>query len=83
MRLRRSVAQVPKTLQEGRTASTAEAMLGRVKELEADVMSVAEAIENIKMIDHDFYVFRDQDTREVQIIYKRHDVGYGLLIPNL
>lgn len=55
----------------------------RVKELEADVMSVAEAIENIKMIDHDFYVFRDQDTREVQIIYKRHDVGYGLLIPNL
>ena len=55
----------------------------RVKELEADVMSVAEAIENIKMIDHDFYVFTcDQDTR-VKILYKRHDVGYGLLVPNL
>ena len=42
---------------------------------------VSKAVENIKMIGHDFYVFQEEESGALQILYKRHDVGFGLLTP--
>ena len=33
------------------------------------------------LIDHDFYVFRDCDSNEVQVVYRRKDGNYGLIAP--
>ncbi len=43
--------------------------------------SVDEAILQMNMLGHSFYLFLDIDTDEVQAVYTRKDGSYGLLIP--
>jgi len=65
------------------SAVQGEAEVMRRKDLPLTPMSVAEAVENIKMIGHDFYAFQEQESGALQILYKRHDVGFGLLTPKV
>ena len=43
------------------------------------LMSVDQARHQLDLIDHDFYLFREQDSGELQVIYKRNHGGYGLI----
>ena len=42
-------------------------------------MSVEEAIMQMNLLDHEFFVFRDDQTEEICVVYKRHDNTYGLI----
>ena len=42
-------------------------------------MSIEDAREQLDLIDHDFYLFRNIDTKELQVIYKRNHGGYGVI----
>jgi putative sigma-54 modulation protein len=42
-------------------------------------MSLEEARHQLDLIDHDFYVFRDRDSGELQVIYRRNHGGYGVI----
>ena len=42
-------------------------------------MSIEQARQQLDLIDHDFYLFRDQETKELQVIYKRNHGGYGVI----
>ncbi len=42
-------------------------------------MSINDAREQLDLIDHDFYVFKEKDTKQLQVIYKRNHGGYGLI----
>jgi len=44
-------------------------------------MSVKEAIFALDYIDHDFYVFRDEESDDVSVVYKRNAGGVGLIQP--
>ena len=44
-------------------------------------ISVQEAIFALNYVDHDFYVFRDEATNEISVVYKRNAGGYGLIQP--
>ena len=45
-------------------------------------MSIQEALEQLQLIDHDFYMFRNAETDEINVIYKRtHHGGYGVIQP--
>ena len=44
-------------------------------------ISIKEAIFALDYIDHDFYVFRDEDSNEVSVVYKRNAGGVGLIQP--
>lgn len=41
-------------------------------------MSPEDAIIQMDLLSHNFFVFRDLNTEEINIVYKRHD-GYGLI----
>lgn len=41
-------------------------------------MTPEDAIIQMDLLSHNFFVFRDSNTEEINIVYKRHD-GYGLI----
>lgn len=51
------------------------------KKFNMDPISVDEAVLCLDYIDHDFYVFRNRDTLEVNVVYKRNHGGVGLIQP--
>jgi putative sigma-54 modulation protein len=45
-------------------------------------MAMQDAIDRLDMVGHDFFVYLDQDSGYVQVVYKRRDEdGHGLIIP--
>ncbi len=44
-------------------------------------MSPEEAIEQMELLGHSFFVYFDLDEESVNVVYKRHDGNYGLLQP--
>ena len=42
-------------------------------------MSEEEAVEQIELIDHDFFIFVNEKTRHYNVLYKRAKGGYGLI----
>lgn len=53
----------------------------RVKEVEMEPMTEEHALVQTDLLGHDFYVYFDQDTHQVQVIYHRHNGGYGIIKP--
>jgi len=51
----------------------------RVKTFSMKPMSIDEAILQLEMLDHDFFVFKDSDTEQFKVVYKRKDGNYGLI----
>lgn len=44
-------------------------------------MSVQDALDRLQLIDHDFYMFQNTHTGEINVIYERNHGGYGLIQP--
>ena len=45
-------------------------------------MSVEEAILQMELVGHNFFVFQDADENKIAVVYKRKDGDYGLLEPD-
>jgi putative sigma-54 modulation protein len=54
----------------------------RTKSFQIKPMSPEEAILQMNLLGHDFFVFSDSHTGETNVVYRRHDGAYGLIIPN-
>jgi ribosomal subunit interface protein len=57
--------------------------LVRVKKFGVKPMNSEEAILQMDLLGHNFFVFQDADTNKVNVLYKRKDGDYGLLEPEL
>lgn len=55
----------------------------RTKQFVVKPMSADEAALQMDLLGHNFYVFRDAESNDVSVVYKRHSGGYGLLEPVL
>ena len=55
----------------------------RVKRFELVPMDRDEAIEQMELLGHDFFVFYNPDEGGINVLYRRKDSNYGLLIPEL
>ena len=53
----------------------------RTKRFAVKPMSADEAALQMDLLGHNFFVFRDAESNEVSVVYKRRSGGYGLLEP--
>jgi putative sigma-54 modulation protein len=53
----------------------------RMKYFVMPAMTIEEALEQLQLVDHDFYMFRNQATGEINVIYIRNHGGYGVIQP--
>ena len=55
--------------------------LVKTKKFPVAVMDVEEAILQMNLLGHEFFMFRNGDSGEVNVVYRRKDGNYGLLEP--
>ncbi len=44
-------------------------------------MTLQDALEQLELVDHDFYMFCNSETGEINVIYERNHGGYGVIQP--
>ena len=71
-------AQVDGSLLDGKEAHLPNPGVRR-KYFSMPPMSVEQARHQLDLIDHDFYLFREQESGELQVIYRRNHGGYGVI----
>ena len=71
-------SQVDGSLLQGREAELPDPGVRR-KYFAMPPMSLEEARRQLDLIDHDFYLFRDKDSDQLQVIYRRNHGGYGVI----
>jgi ribosome hibernation promoting factor len=67
-------AAVPISSEEG-------TMIVKTKQFVLNAMSPEEAVEQLELIGHDFFVFRNSDSGEINVVYRRRDGDYGVIEP--
>jgi putative sigma-54 modulation protein len=60
-----------------------ETQIVRMKQFAVKPMSPEEAVLQMDLLGHDFFVFRNADTGEVNVVYRRRKGGYGLIEPQV
>ena len=68
------------TLVDGKEAAVPHRGVRR-KYFSMPAMHLEEALHQLDLIDHDFYVFRDADSNQIQVVYRRNHGGYGVIQP--
>ena len=61
-----------------------EIVMGRVvrlKRFAMKPMTEAEALEQMELLGHDFFLFRDADKGTLAVLYKRKQGDYGMILP--
>ena len=58
-----------------------EPQIVRTKQFAVKPMNVEEAVLQMDLLGHDFFVFRNDDSGEVNVVYRRRKGGYGLIEP--
>lgn len=55
--------------------------VAKVKRFPVKPMTGEEALEQMEALGHDFFVFRDAETEEFAVLYRREAGDYGLIVP--
>jgi putative sigma-54 modulation protein len=58
-----------------------EAKIVRTKQFQMKPMKAEEAVLQMELLDHDFFVFTSADTGDINVVYRRRDGNYGLIEP--
>jgi putative sigma-54 modulation protein len=55
----------------------------KTKQFAVKPMTPEEAVLQLELIGHDFFVFQNADTTDVNVVYRRRDGNYGLIEPQI
>lgn len=80
-RIRGGGADVGATAEESEEAPVGEIV--RVKRFDVLAMTEEEAIEQMELLGHDFFLFYNAGEAAINLVYRRIDGNYGLLQPNV
>jgi putative sigma-54 modulation protein len=58
-----------------------EARIVRTKQFQMKPMSAQEAVLQMELLDHDFFVFTSAESGDINVVYRRRDGDYGLIEP--
>ncbi len=64
-------------------AETNTAPIARRKQIAVTAMNEAEAIEQMELLGHNFFVFFNDATGSINVLYRRAEGDYGVLVPNI
>jgi putative sigma-54 modulation protein len=62
-------------------ADEAETEIVKTKQFALNPLSPEEAVLQLELVGHDFFVFRNASSEAVNVVYRRRDGGYGLIEP--
>ena len=60
-----------------------EPQIVKTKQFSMKPMTAEEAVLQLELVGHDFFVFQNADSADVNVVYRRKDGGYGLIEPAL
>jgi putative sigma-54 modulation protein len=58
-----------------------EPLIVKTKQFAVGPMSPSDAVFQLELIGHDFFVFRNDESNEINVVYRRRDTNYGLIEP--
>ena len=61
--------------------TNADGEIVKTKEFDLRPMDMEEAILEMEMLQHDFFVFLNMESDSINVVYRRDDGDYGLLVP--
>jgi putative sigma-54 modulation protein len=74
----------PEAEEEAELPPDTEIVSGKVvkrKRFAVKPMTEAEAVEQMELLGHNFFLFRDEDRQALALLYRRRDGDYGLILP--
>jgi len=81
---RRASHVVSAEVERAATEEAADEEMGRIirrKQFPVQPMNEEEAIEQMELLGHDFFIYFDPEARSVNVVYRRKDGNYGVLQP--
>jgi putative sigma-54 modulation protein len=57
-------------------------LIVKTKQFALRPMSAEEAVLELELVGHDFFLFRHVETAEINVVYRRRDGDYGLIEPH-
>jgi putative sigma-54 modulation protein len=60
-----------------------EPVIVKTKQFAVKPMTPEEAVLQLELIGHDFFVFRNVESNDVNVVYRRRDANYGLIEPGV
>jgi len=80
---RKSKASIANRVQNeiAETEAATEPKVVRKKRFPVMQMSVEEAVNQMELLGHDFFLFRSPETKEINLVYKRKDGNYSVIEP--
>ena len=64
-------------------AEEIEPQIVKTKQFAVKPMTAEEAVLQLELVGHDFFVFQNAESADVNVVYRRRDGGYGLIEPQV
>ena len=62
-------------------SATLPAEVVRTKYFAMSALTIEEAVAQLQLVDHDFYMYRSAETGEINVVYRRNHGGFGTIQP--
>lgn len=80
-KLKKTAFESPALYEETEIEEVKNGNVVKVKKFDISVTTVDNAVEEMELLNHNFYIFVNGDNNKVSVLYRRNDGDYGLIEP--